>query len=87
MRSRTGERSAVESTDDDAPVTPSASNSARSAPAVFSKSGATSSLPSGSASQVCRPDIDIGAPRSSSGVRSEWTMPRPAVIRFTSPAR
>ena len=66
-------------------MTPSASIAGRLPRAVFSNSGSTSSLPSGSASQVCRPEIDIGAPRNSSGERSECTMPRPAVIRFTSP--
>jgi len=29
--------------------------------------------------------MESGWPRNSSGERSEWTIPLPAVIRFTSP--
>ncbi|MNT71307.1 hypothetical protein D3C72_2097790 [compost metagenome] len=54
---------------------------------VWSKIGSISSLWSGSASQVCNPEIERSCPRWFSGERSEWTMPRPAVIRFTSPGR
>jgi len=47
--------------------------------------GAISSRPAGSAIQLCRPSMLWPWARSTSGVRSEWAMPRPAVIRFMAP--
>ena len=64
---------------------PPASTTGR--PVCASKAGAISSCPSGRASQVCMP-YSFGPPaRSATGERSEWTMPRPAVIRLTCPGR
>ena len=66
-------------------VAPPASITGRSAAATCSNAGSISSRPSGSASQVWMPDSAGPPGRSSAGERSEWTMPVPAVIRFTAP--
>src|ERR1700677_2524066 len=46
---------------------------------------ADAGVTSGSATQHCRPWILCATLRSSALVRSEWAMPRPAVIQFTPP--
>ena len=51
------------------------------------KLGASSSCASGSASQICRPCIGPPDARNAGSARSECAMPRPAVIKFTSPGR
>ena len=66
---------------------PPSSMIGRSAAPTFSNAGSISSLPSGKASQVCIPNIGFPISRISSGDRSEWTIPLPAVIRLTAPGR
>src|SRR6187402_1292081 len=53
-------------------------------PLTASNAGAISSRPSGSASHVCMPYIAAPPSRSPCGLRSEWTMPLPAVISFAT---
>ena len=59
----------------------------RLAAAWWRKPGAASSSDFGSATQVCMPCSGCSCSRSVGGVRSEWAMPRPAVIQLTSPGR
>src|SRR5271155_2992495 len=67
-------------------ISPSVS-SGISAAAVCAKAGAVSSSFIGSATQSCKPCNGSPPSRRSAAVRSEWTMPRPAVIQFTAPGR
>ena len=69
------------------PRTPSCSKRGKLDPGWCEKAGAVSSAPSGSATQVWIPCSGGPAGRSSAGVRSECTMPRPATIQLTSPGR
>jgi hypothetical protein len=50
-----------------------------------SNDGSVVSCATGSATQVWIPCTVWPLSRSASGVRSEWTIPRPAVIQLTSP--
>jgi hypothetical protein len=54
---------------------------------MMRKSGSASSLLFGRPTQVWMPKSRAPPARSSGGVRSEWTMPRPAVIQLTAPGR
>ena len=49
------------------------------------EAGAVSSCAAGSATQLWMPDVPLPLARASGGVRSEWAMPLPAVIRFIAP--
>ena len=53
----------------------------------WAKPGSVSSSDDGSATQHCSPWIGSPSLRCSGAVRSECTMPRPAVIQLTSPGR
>ena len=63
---------------------PSLTAGSSAAPACWND-GSTSSDSSGSATHVCRPASVDAIGRASSGERSEWTTPNPAVIQFTPP--
>ena len=52
---------------------------------TWSKAGATSSNCFGSATQLWMPNTLRSRARSGAAVRSEWTMPLPAVIQLSSP--
>ena len=52
---------------------------------IWVKSGVQSSSSSGRATHNCKPCRSWSEWRSSDVSRSEWTMPRPAVIQFKSP--
>ena len=66
---------------------PSSCSSGRAAASWCAKAGAVSSWARGSATHSCSPASRAPPARSAGGVRSECTMPRPAVIQFTAPGR
>jgi hypothetical protein len=51
------------------------------------EAGRASSSPDASATQLWMPKSLDPLARSSGAVRSEWVMPRPAVIQLSSPGR
>ena len=63
---------------------PSLTAGSSSAPACWND-GAASSASSGRATHVCSPASGDATARASSGERSEWATPAPAVIQFTPP--
>ena len=65
--------------------TPPSLTAGTASAAACSNDGATSSDSSGSATQVCSPASGDATARASSGERSEWATPAPAVIQFTPP--
>lgn len=81
----TGERSPNASPAITVSDTPSSFSFGSAAASWCSNDGASVSCASGSATQVWIPCTVWPRSRSASGVRSEWTIPRPAVIQLTSP--
>lgn len=81
----TGERAPNASPAITVSATPSRSSFGSVAAAWCSNDGSHASCSRGSATQVWMPCTVCPRARASSGVRSEWTIPRPAVIQLTSP--
>ncbi len=66
-------------------VLPSPLTIGRSLPSKWAKLGSISSFSLGIPTQNCSPCSGSPSLRRSGAVRSECTMPRPAVIQFTAP--